>query len=410
MFAFKARSISEYIADPVSSGTLIPANTVIFVADSAYMQTYPLASNWQFINVAQSDQNPSYIRGTTSITNAAKLYTRSTISSFTTVTGGSHSGVGWLTTNRLPSGVYPVGYSSGSTNTAGGSHTHSVSGLNTSTSLAGIYYYGIVVGLYKCVNPTYEIPKGTFVFTTNPVNDDFEPNSFDGYSLISGNSIFVATNTTYGGYQLYNEISGIVSTSGDHNHVVSAIRGNGTINGSSTVGYYDAIANLYGGHTHVLQYQGGGTREINFSADVDPAFTYQKTYKTARNTGVYKGMVLGWAGRSLSELPQGWYLCDGQIVNGFQTPALNKDRGIAVTNDVSLNGYEGGTDKVTINYQFSDTIQHGHGKSSSSIYVYPNNGPPAYHNTYNWLHGHTGTNTSTWKQGYYTLNFIIYLG
>ena len=398
MFAFKARSISEYIADPIAASTLIPANTVIFMADSAYMSTYASSSNWQFVSVPQSDGSPSYIRGTTNITNGGKLYTRTIPSSFTTVSSGAHSGNPFTVDNRT--GTLN---SSGGTNTAAGSHTHSISGLNSTNNLGGKYHYGVVVGLYKCVTPTYEIPKGALVFTTNPQNEDLiQDGVYDNRSLISGNSSWVAARTQYGEEFYYGfSLSGTISSSGSHNHQLLNARGNGSQAGSRTIGYYE-YGDLLGTHTHIS----------SIGAYPDPALKYQKTYRTARNTGVYRGMILGWMGRSVSELPQGWYLCNGQTVNGYTTPTLNKDRCIACTNSDYYNGYEGGSDTVRIDYSISNsgTLQHTHQTNLSSIYVYPNNGPSSYHSTYDWAHSHDGSYTGTWKQGYYTLNFIIYLG
>ena len=399
MFAFKARSISEYIADPIAASTLIPANTVIFMADSAYMSTYASSSNWQFVSVPQSDGNPSYIRGTTNITNGAKLYTRTIPSSFTTVSSGAHSGPSFFVTNRTGALT-----SSGGTNTAAGSHTHSISGLNSTNNLGGKYHYGVVVGLYKCVTPTYEIPKGALVFTTNPQNEDLiQDGVYDNRSLISGNSSWVAARTQYGEEFYYGfSLSGTISSSGSHNHSLTNVRGNVSLAGTSRIGYYEN-GNLIGTHTH----------NFSISASIDPAVKYQKTYKTARNSGVYKGMILGWMGRSVSELPQGWYLCNGQVVNGYTTPSLNKDRCIGCTNSDSYNGYEGGSDTATISYSLTDTspLRHTHIPDlGATVSTYPNNGPSGYHTDYDWAHSHDGSYTGTWKQGYYTLNFIIYLG
>jgi hypothetical protein len=399
MFAFKARSISEYIADPIAASTLIPVNTVIFMADSTYMSTYTSSSNWEFVSVPQSDGNPSYIRGTTNITNGGKLYTRTIPSSITTVTSGAHSGPSFFVTNRT--GALTA---SGQTNTAGGSHTHSISGLSSTSNLGGKYHYGVVVGLYKCVTPTYEIPKGALVFTSTPLNEDLIQDSvYDGRSLISGNSSWVAARTQYGDDLSSVSIStATISSSGNHDHGVSNVRGQVGLAGTYRLGYYE-YGDLIGAHTH----------NFSIGASIDPAVKYQKTYKTVRNTGVYKGTILGWMGRSVSELPQGWYLCNGQIVNGYTTPSLNKDRCIGCTNSDGYNGYEGGSDTTIISYSISNsgTLQHTHVPDpGATIYVYPNNGLPAYHSAYDWSHSHTGSNTSTWKQGYYTLNFIIFLG
>jgi hypothetical protein len=399
MFAFKARSISEYIADPIAASTLIPANTVIFMADSNYMSTYASKSNWQFVSVPQSDGSPSYIRGTTNITNGAKLYTRTVPSSITTVTNGAHAGDPFYVTNRTGTLTQ-----SGGTNTSAGAHTHSITGLNSASNLGGKYHYGAVVGLYKCVTPTYEIPKGALVFATTPQNEDLiQDGVYDGRSLISGNSSWVAARTQYGEEFYYGfSLSATISSSGSHNHSLTNARGNGSLAGSSYIGYNEN-GNLYGTHTHIY----------SITAYPDPAYKYQKTYRTVRNTGVYKGMILGWMGRSVSELPKGWYLCNGQVVNGYTTPTLNQDRCIACTNSDYYNGYEGGSDTVTINYSLSNsgTLQHTHlPDTGATISVYPNNGPGSYHSIYDWAHDHSGSYSSTWKQGYYTLNFIIYLG
>jgi hypothetical protein len=425
MFAFKARSISEPIADPFTAGTTIPTNAVIFMANND-MTSYTSSSNWTFINMSQSGDVPSQIRGCTLVSNGGKLYSKSISDSFVTSSVGAHTGQYDYVTEKFtgdnpnyPADTYEAG-----------NHTHSVSGLSSSTNLGGKYPTSAVVSAYKCSATTKEIPKNAFIFAYSVQNEDFIPinqfnrNSsgygrFDGAALISGSSTWLATNAPYSanngiyGTDLSNiTLNPTISTSGDHTHSSSPFGENGSIRRN----IYDVFRKdkLTAGKGNPVHTHGAN----NMTASVSTKVIFLKTYKAIRNTSVYKGMILGWTGTNAATLPKGWYICNGDTINGVTTPALNVDAVISMTSFNNFHGYIEGTDTLDITYAIGGT-QGTHSHATITPPPYPaiytlalTNGRQTNHHSdyFPWDHRHDGIGATPFKQGSYTLNFIIYLG
>jgi hypothetical protein len=430
MFSFKARSISEPIADPIAAGTTIPTNAVIFMANND-MSTYASSSNWSFINMGQSDGTPSQIRGCTSVASANTLWQRTLLTSVNIITtsAGSHTGITYDGTTFT--GYYYTEYFSGDNpnypidNKSSGDHTHSITGLSSSTNLGGKYPTSAVVSSYKCSATTKEIPKNAIIFAYSVQNEDFIPidqfnrNSsnygrFDGAGLLSGTSTWVATNAPFSanngiyGTDLSNVVlNPTISTSGSHTHSTSPYGGNGSYTryGVNDYRQIDTIGNGVGNPVHVHDAN-------NMTASVSTKVIYLHAYRAVRNTSVYKGMILGWTGTNASYLPKGWYICNGQTINGVTTPQANTDAVIAMTSLKNFHGYIDGTDTLDVTYSIGGTQGiHSHVTVTYSGYRYMNGNIANNHKSYySWNHEHVGTYSTAYKQAYFTLNFIIYLG
>ena len=418
MFAFKARSISEPIADPFTAGTTIPTNAVIFMTNND-MSTYASSSNWSFIDMGQSDGTPSQIRGCPIVSNVG-LYQRNITDGFTTSTVGGHDG-GTLNTYSTPSYNNHLGYAQrpySAQNNLGavGSHSHSVSGLSSSINLGGGYFRSLVVASYRCTETTNEIPKGAIVFANSVQNEDFAPiTGFESSSLlISGSStwlggtaaMFYSTIST--NYTGTFTLTPTISTSGDHNHTQTGQTGD-----ELDKSYAGAVlSRTYYNNTYLNLGNPVHNHDANnMVATVSTKSIFLKAYRAVRNTSVYKGMILGWTGTNTANLPQGWYRCNGQIVNGFTTPVLNVDAAIRLS--VSNNmGEINGTDTGTITYAIGGTQgQHSHYSQGLSYGPIDVNGTISnQHRDYPWNHRHDGTVDITFKQASYAINFIIYLG
>ena len=387
---------------------------------------YPyVPSNWSFINMTQSDGTPSHIRGCTSVSGASQIFTRSITNSFTTSTVGSHSGMNtfqepyYRWTNYLNNQPY-----SAQNNPSAGAHSHSVSGLSSTSNLGGKYLASAVVGGYKCITTTKVIPKNAIIFANSVQNEDFvslndfNNGNFDGCGLISGSLSWVTANATANNGIYGEDLSSIIvnpsiSSGGDHNHIQSGQNGNQVDTSNvyrdptyATYQYYYYNSGALGNpsHTHNAN---------NMSVSASTKVQYWNAYKTVRDTSVYKGMMLGWTGTVASTLPKGWYICNGQTINGYTTPQANTDAVISMTSLNVFSGYIEGTDDATVTYAIGGTQgQHSHyTQGTNSTQVYKNGNINDYHkDNFPWNHRHDSTTTLTYKQAYYTLNFIIYLG
>ena len=432
MFGFKARSISEPIADPIAAGTTIPENSVIFVMQS----DASIPSNWSFINISQSDGSPSHIRSSTTVATGGQLFSRNIDASFITSSAGDHTGDSQYIVGQYnpaySSYLYPLTYLQRGN---GGAHTHSISGLNGVNAIGGKYTTSTVVKMYKLTKSTSILPNNAICFAKEIQNLDFSPlsnfhNDYNKNALLSGNLTWADTNIAANNGIYGEDIStprkdDATSTSYDttfdipsaylsygqnpsHDHK-SAAADNASFAFSGMVLYSQGLRTINSGtgtqiHTHA------GANGISVSCST--AQQYLHPYKAIRDTSVYKGMILGWIGTVASSLPKGWYICNGQPVNGYTTPILNTGDLVSLTNDTNFFGVRsGGTDTAYINYKIGGSSSHSHGEDTGSTYsqniwrVAGDN-----HRQYVWNHRHDGTKTITYKQGYYTLNFIIYLG
>ena len=416
MFAFKARSISEPIADPIAAGTTIPAGAVIFVMQS----NASIPSNWSFINISQSDGTPSLIRSSTTVSNAGQIFARNITQLITTSTAGDHIGndvyftVWW--NPKYSDANHPLTYLQRGN---GGGHTHTISGLNGINAIGGKYPLSAVVGMYKLTSSTTVLPNNAICFANSVQNLDFSPldnfhSDYDGYTLISSSSTWVSANISanngiYGQSPNFDIPSSDLyySVSGSHNHV-SSYPDTGSSNFGGQVTYTQTYASLTSSGNQLHNHAGAN----GVSVGCRTAQQYLHPYKAIRNTSVYKGMILGWVGTNASSLPKGWYICNGQIVNGYQTPALNTGDAVSLTNTPSSLGDRSGvSDGAIVAYYIGGTSTHSHGTSNYNTYstlTWQNAGN--YHGNYDWNHRHDGAAEITYKQGYYTLNFIIYLG
>ena len=406
MFGFKARSISQYIADPIASGVTIPIDSVIFYRGD--MTNYAGNANWSFINVSQSGGLPSYVRGITDVTKAGLLYSKSISDSITLKSSGLHGdvGVGYLQPYKQ-TGTNGNIYSA--LNGESGNHSHTITGLSGSSYVGGAFFPGAVVGFYRCVSPTKELPANTLVLAKSLQNDDFssiQNTLFDGVSFLSGSSTWVSTNLNlevYGSDRKY--FSKATSTSGSHKH--EQLNQYGDLYSSNPTRTPNLTVITAGSHTHIM----------DITAVLYPKVIYYTGYLTKRNTGVYRGMILGWLGTNPATLPSGWYLCNGQTVNGVVTPALNVDRYINMTSNENLrqtiSPVTGGDySEILYSTNTPSTLTHTHYPNPSGddnrvgYYGYYT----AYHKDYEWYHNHDGYINLPYKPGYYTMNFIIYLG
>lgn len=408
MFAFKAKSISEYIADPIASSTAIPLDAVIFVANNE-MASYSGISNWSFINISQSDGTPSYVRGTLTVSGAGALYTRAITDSISVVSAGAH-GTGAPSFNIIYGSLTPT--VNLPINTAAGSHIHSMSGFSSTSSIGGKYPKSVVVGLYKCTTSTKVLPKGSIIFTKSNFipNLDFVKidNEFEGFPLLSGSSSWVADHATVNNGIYGEDLSNFTVTpttignSPLHTHDLSTTNSMQAPLQYST-GWYDPQSTTGGSHTHPI------SSVIVSTAQRLKLFT---AYKTIKDTGIYRGMILGWAGTNASTLPTGWYICNGQTVNGITTPIMNETYSIGVTSYDNLNESKTGDDLMTMSYSIGGggASTHTHGEpfnvKTANIQGVRSN----YHKSFAWNHTHAGSTSNICRQGFYTLNFIIYLG
>lgn len=412
MFGFKARSISQYIADPLASGATIPINSIIFVTNKQ-MSSFSESSNWSFIAGGSS---PTYIRGVVNPANAGLIYSRSIGDAVTTRTSGGHSGIESGTFSQPRNdGTSITSY--GITNTNAGEHSHSISGLSGSSYLGGVYFAGTVVEMYKCISPTKEIPAKTIVLTSgNVLNDDYAPLNENnvGTGFITGSSTWITTNggalgdaisPTYGTSNPVASFTILTSSAGTHTHELTNVfplYSNGRPTSPRTP---DELSMPRGNHNHYA----------NVDATIYPAIIYQTAHQTKRKTGVYRGTILGWVGTNLATLPTGWYLCNGQTVNGYTTPALNVNRFIMTTNNTNDNGTTSGNDTANVSISTSagtTSSTHSHYPGGDNYRTGRDTTYSAYHREFEWGHNHdTITPTSiSYRQPYYTMNFIIYLG
>jgi len=409
MFAFKARSISEYIANPLASGATIPVDSVIFVTNQQ-MSNYSGSGNWSFIAGGSS---PTYIRGVVNPANAGLIYSKNIGGdSFITRSAGGHSGIeGGTFSQPRNDGSGTTNY--GVTNTNAGSHTHTISGLSGVSYLGGVFFAGTVVGMYKCITPTKEIPDKTIVLTSgNVLNDDYALFN-NNAALITGSSTWITTNggalgdaisPTYGTSNPVVSFTNILTSSaGTHTHELSNVFSQNR-RYTSTVRTPDELSMPRGNHNHYA----------TVDAIIYPAIIYQTAHQTKKTTGVYRGIILGWVGTNPATLPTGWYLCNGQIVNGYTTPALNVNRFIMTTNNANDSGVQGGNDTADI------YISTSAGTTPSTHSHYPGGDDyrqkdttySAYHQSHDWVHNHDSITATpiSYRPSYYTLNFIIYLG
>jgi hypothetical protein len=410
MFAFKARSISEYIANPLVSGATIPVDSVIFVTNQQ-MSNYSGSGNWSFIAGGSS---PTYIRGVVNPSNAGLIYSKNIGDAVTTRSVGGHSGIeGGTFQQPRNEGSSIISY--GVTNTNAGVHSHSITGLSGVSYLGGVFFAGTVVGMYKCITPTKEIPAKTIVLTSgNVLNDDYTPLN-NNAALITGSSTWITTNggalgdaisPTYGtSNPVASFINILTSSAGTHTHELSNVFPlYSRYQYTPQVRTPDELSMPRGNHNHYAA----------VDAIIYPAIIYQTAHQTKKTTGVYRGTILGWVGTNPATLPTGWYLCNGQTVNGFATPSLNVNRFIMTTNNTNDNGVQGGNDTADI------YISTSAGTTSSTHSHYPGGDDyrtrdttySAYHQTHDWVHNHdTITPASiSYRPSYITMNFIIYLG
>lgn len=407
MFAFKARSISEFIADPIASSTSIPVDSVIFVMGYQSTTNYNGISNWELINASQAGDYPSYIRGTSNISRTGSLFTKSITDSISLTSSGTHSGIeGGQYRQPRNDGATPLG--GAYTNDAAGSHAHAISGLSGSNYLGGFYFAGTVVRMWRCITSTKEIPANTLsLMSDSPLNDDFSTLSSDSDNtcLLSGSGSWTIINgPTYGSASYSSSFNILTTSAGDHNHYLTSVypiyrRISGTVRTPDVTSL-----NSIGNHNHYA----------SLSVNVNPSVIYQKAYYSKRATGVHRGMILGWLGTNTATLPTGWYLCNGQTINGFTTPTLNVDRFIKLTNDSNKNGLTEGNDLGVITSLSTSSgttsSQHSHGPVGDDYRNY-DTVYSAYHRTFDWTHSHTNSSSIiNYRQGYYALNFIIYLG
>jgi hypothetical protein len=419
MFSFKAMSISEPIADPIAAGTTIPLNSVIFMANND-MSTYASSSNWSFINMAQSSGTPSQIRGCPLEANAGKLYSYYIYDSFVTNNAGAHSGLQTYNSSYLRSTTtYPY-YSYINTNQAAGIHSHAISGLTGQTY--NKFPISAVVASYKCIVSTTVIPKNAIIFAEAVQNEDFisiesfnKNPSGNGYfsntSLLAGNTTWTSTYSPYSanngiyGQSLTNfTITPYIATSGPHNHEES-MGSSQDYNNNAQTSSVDTMTAGSGNPNHV--------HNADMSATVLTKVVYLNAYKAVRNTSIYKGMILGWTGTDAATLPKGWYICNGQTVNNYKTPTININAVISMTNEKNFHGYTTGNDTIFVSYNIGGTDgTHKHFTKTDATTNPNNNGSRvSYHSDlYTWDHRHTGLYSSAHYVGYYTLNFIIYLG
>jgi hypothetical protein len=196
----------------------------------------------------------------------------------------------------------------------GGSHTH-IFEQQTFSSAANFPSY-VRVALYKRKidsNRIFELPIGTIVFAEDltDVEGVSATSSYNNKYLCAVNDQNLA-GTSYIGKDnfSYNIVS---STAGAHSHPSNRSGPNQT----GQIGIYLAQTGAraddqrYTSHTHQ------GTIDIS----VIRKNVSLRTYKVSM-TGVYitRGMIFGF---SSSNIPPNWYICDGSIINGYQTPRIN---------------------------------------------------------------------------------------
>ena len=107
-------------------------------------------------------------------------------------------------------------------------------------------------------------------------------------------------------------------------------------------------------------------------------------------------------------------MCNGQTVNGIVTPSLNVNRYIMITNNSSYNGVQVGNDTANITVSTSagsTSSTHTH-KPNTEGYQFKDTSYSAYHQIHDWVHNHDSNTAKSinYRPGYYTMNFIIYLG
>lgn len=422
MLNFKVRE-SSAILDfyspilPNSTATL-PLNSVLFFANND-MDSYSNKSNFSFIDMSDKtvDKGPTVIRGSALTDTTMQTYVPSTIYSTETLsTSGAHNG-STLGSNsddfKRPSfSNENTSYPDVNVYTAtAGDHSHSISSIGLVNKY--IYPKSLVVASYKLISNNLEVPKNAIVFTTY-LNEDYDliESSKDGCSLISGNSVWVATNSIanngiYGKNSYTTPELGlaITSTSGQHNHISTTTKRNFTNASYGTKVYNsgDTTSSITGRHNHVLEY----------TADVTINRTTLKAYKANKNTGIFYGMIIGYHLTSgYVSLPSGWYYCNGQTVNGFVTPNLaSKIFEISRTSHLQdiVPSYNG----VTINFSTSTNYTdhtHSTGFTTANFDKYLTTPSVPYHGTATWTHSHSYTGYYSWRPSSSSLAFIIYLG
>jgi hypothetical protein len=421
MLNFKLR---EYQAafdfySPVLSNSVatLPLNSVLFFANND-MDSYSSKSNFSFIDMSDKtlDKAPTVIRGSALTDTTMQTYVPNPINSTETLsTSGSHTGT---TIGSTANDFRRPSFSDNKTtlpninvyNATAGEHSHSIQ----SVSLVNKYIYpkSLVVASYKLTSNNLEVPKNAIIFTTYS-NEDYDliESSKDGCCLISGNSVWVATNSIanngiYGkNSYVSNELgSAITSNSGDHNHISGTTDRNFTNTTYSTKVYEngDSTISIVGRHNH----------QMTYTADITINRTTLKTYKANKNTGIFYGMIIGYHLTSgYASLPSGWYYCNGQTVNGFVTPNLaSKIFEISRTSHLqdivpSFNG-------ITINFSTSTTSYPSHSHVTQTTTANFNNYVTTrpHHGPATWTHTHSYTGYYGWRPSSSSLAFIIYLG
>ncbi len=124
---------------------------------------------------------------------------------------------------------------------------------------------------------------------------------------------------------------------------------------------------------------------------VVPAFHAREADQLAADSPdrLPRGVIVMWSG-SVAEIPAGWTLCDGRVVEGIQTPDL-RDRFIL---SVGAGENPGATDGAH-SYQLSEAQMpaHSHGGSTGS---------GGGHN-----HTYTGIDTLSERRGLYNYHYMV---
>jgi hypothetical protein len=305
-----------------------------------------------------------------------------------------------------------------------GAHTHTInvkwSDTDSTIPASGRFPANQVKGLGVFRKPGANIlPQGTVVLGISTPNSFSAYTGHDGYfaNYVSGSSLLNIVLTPSGG--TVSTTLSTTSSSGGHSHFGGPTQTYSTSIGSPIVavsGIYNGHGATGGAHTHTVSATGAFTFAVN------NWMTVKAFVAPVGGARITSGTIILWGDRS-TELPAGWYFCNGQTVNGVTTPNLNagyiiKFDSAQATGTVVNNG----TNTVSLSaaglaapVSPTNPAPYSHAHYPSALGTYNTTSGRTiqeHHETYNWPHTHTGTtgpfsdNCEPCTCGF---SFIIYL-
>ena len=246
-----------------------------------------------------------------------------TVSASGTVTGGTLSAIGAVNASSHTGTIVSVTgtVTGGNFSTAGTvTATGNVTGGNFSTA--------------GTVTATGTVTGGS-LSTAGTVTGG----SLSTAGTVTGGSLSTAGTVTATGTVTGGSLSTAGTVTGGSLSTAGTVTATGTVTGGnfSTAGTVTATGNVTGGNLNTAGTVTTGTLSVTGNNNIMPT-----------------GMIVMWYG-SIASIPTGWYLCNGQVANGTQTPDLRDRFIVGAGSTYAVAATDGSADAVVVSHTHTFT-------------------------------------------------------